>query len=109
MTINRIGPWLPPLDGAAGAGTWWVLRARCGGYYLSATVARRIQRQLGRWWAPRWIAFTDLSGSQVCLRRADVRALVESTPATRAADRRNERAREEEEKADEPPPWADGP
>ena len=91
------------------AGTYWVLRMECGGYYLGAAAARHVERQLGRWWAPRWLAFTDLTGSRIRVRRCDVRALVRSTPATRAADRRLERALEQEEKEEkrDRPDWLD--
>lgn len=112
MTINRIGPFLPPetADGAPRVGTFWFLRLACGGYLIDTRTARRIARLLDRWWdirPRRWITFRDLAGSEVRVRRADIRALVEATPTTRAGDRRIERAREAEEKADSPPPWAE--
>ena len=111
MTTNRIGLFLPPVteDGPPRVGGFWYLRLACGGYYIDARTARRIARMLDRWWGlayPRWLRFRDLAGSEIVVRRADIRALIETTPTTRAADRRFERAREAEEKADEPPPWA---
>lgn len=108
MTMNRIlrRPRDEP-DGAPQAGTFWELRTDNAFFYLDARTAQRILRLLGRWWAPRWIAFTDRAGSQVRLRRTDVRTLVESTPTTRAAERRLEIALEAEDRAQRPP-WMEG-
>ena len=108
MTINRIQhrPREQP-DGAPRAGTYWVLRTEKGLFYLDTRTAHRIMRLLGRWWAPRWLAFADRAGSQVRVRRADVRTLAESTPTTRAADRRLELALEVEER-EQRPPWMEG-
>ena len=112
MTPNRIGPFLPPAEegGAPRIASYWVLRLACGGYLIDPRTARRIARQLDRGWGllpPRWITFRDLAGSEIRIKRSDIRGLVETTPTTRAADRRIERARDAEEKADAPPPWAE--
>lgn len=108
MTINRIARL--PADqggGAPHAGSYWVLRTDGGWFYVDSPTALRIQRSIRRWWGPRWLTFTDRAGSRVCIRRADVRTLDESTPATRAAERRLELALEEEQKQ-ERPPWLEG-
>lgn len=109
MTINRIipRPTAESPDGAPRAGTYWVLRTERMSMYVDARTAQRISALIGRWWAPRWLAFRDLAGSQVRVRRADVRSLVESTPTTRAADRRLEMALEGEER-EQRPPWMEG-
>ena len=107
MITSRISPRLPP-GGAPSAGAFWVLRAECGGWYLDARTARMLQRTLARWWPPRWIAFTDLTGARVVVRRQDVRALLECTIASRAAERRLERALQAELEADRPG-WMDEP
>ena len=110
MTTNRIARWLARGTGESDAprvGSYWVLHTASGGYYLDPRTARTLARVLARAWPRRWIRFRDLAGSEVLVRRCDVRALVETTPTTRAADRRLDRAREVEERADQPPPWAE--
>ena len=84
-----------------------MLRTEGGWFYLDPATALRIQRSIRRWWGPRWLAFTDRTGSRACLRRADVRTLDESTPATRAEERRLEMALEAEQK-EQRPPWMEG-
>ena len=108
MTINRIA--FRPEEAEGGtprAGTYWELRTEKSWFHIDARTAQRVQRLMRRWWAPRWLAFADLSGSQVRIRRADVRSLAESTPTTRAAERRLEIALEAEER-EQRPPWMEG-
>ena len=109
MSMNRITnrPTADLPGGTPRAGTYWVLRTEKISLYVDARTALRIARQLGRWWGPRWLAFRDRAGSTVRVRRADVRSLVESTPTTRAADRRLELALEGEER-EQRPPWMEG-
>ena len=108
MTINRIAFRQVEEDGEAPrAGTYWVLRTALGWFYLDPPTAARVQRVIRRWWAPRWLTFTDRAGSRVCIRRDDVRTMDESTPATRAAERRMEMALEAEQK-EQRPPWMEG-
>ena len=109
MTINRIIPRpRDEPDEAPRAGTYWELRTeRFVAFCIDARTAQRILALLGRWWAPRWITFRDVAGSQVRVRRGDIRSLVESTPTTRAADRRLEVALEAEER-EQRPPWMEG-
>ena len=68
--------------------------------------ARTIELALARWWTPRWIVFHDLAGSRIRVRTREIRTLTESTAAQRAVDRRIDRDREAEEKADRSP-WDD--
>jgi hypothetical protein len=75
-------------------------------FAVSSETAQWIERQLGRWWGPRWLAFTDLWGARRRVRRSDVDYISESTPAVRAAGRAFRRARKLEEKADRRP-WED--
>lgn len=109
MTINRIARLTTEQEGegAPRAGTYWVLRTESGWFYLDPPTAMRIQRIIRRWWGPRWLTFTDRAGSRACIRRADVRTLDESTPATRAEERRLEMALEQEQK-EQRPPWMEG-
>ena len=109
MTINRIAFRQTEEEegGAPRAGTYWVLRTDSGWFYLDTPTAMCVQRTLRRWWVPRWLTFTDRTGSRVCIRSADLRNLDESTPSTRAAERRLEMALEAEQK-EQRPPWMEG-
>ena len=87
-------------------GDYWMVRGEFGGFAVRAAVAARIERELDRRFPPRWIHFTDLAGSRVRVRSAQVRCVVEATAAQRATDRQLDRAREKEEEADRRP-WED--
>jgi hypothetical protein len=75
-------------------------------YQVTSDVARRIRTALDRWLPPRWITFHDRIGCRVRIRTIHVRSITECTAEQRAAERRLERAREEEEKEDRRP-WDD--
>jgi hypothetical protein len=51
---------------------------------------------------PEWVEFTDLFGATQCVRSQDVVRISESTARTRGRVRAFLRARQEEEKSDEP-------
>jgi hypothetical protein len=104
--VNRIGPLLGDVPGEEGYGDFHVVSGSFGAVCVSAKTARAIERELDRRRPPRWLAFRDRSGSRVRVRTREVRAVCESTAAQRAYDRRMERAREREERADRPA-WED--
>jgi hypothetical protein len=80
------------------------------GLFFSACVTREtadyVEAALSRWWVPRWLVFRDRSGSRIRVRTSLIRSVGESTPEQRAADRKIDRARKREEKADRSP-WDD--
>ena len=67
--------------------------------------ARRVEGLLDRNTVPQWVVFNDRSGSRFRVRTEWIRSFCESTTEQRAADRRYERARKREEKADKS--WED--
>ena len=91
---------------APGLGDYWMVRGEFGGYAVRPAVAAAIERELDRRWPRRWISFTDIAGSRVRVRSAQIRTLVEATAAQRATDRELDRARTAEEEADRRP-WVD--
>lgn len=103
--MNRITRYLeePPEEQY---GDFYVVAGDFGRIGVTHAVARRIQAVLDRWFVPRWIEFPDRVGSTVRVRTSDIRSFIESTVEQRAADRRLERAREEEEKGNRRP-WED--
>ena len=85
---------------------YWVLSGDCGWYSVSAETAERVARCLTRPWLPRWVEFTDLSGSRVRVKARQVDVIFESTAAQRTRERAFARARKLERKADRRP-WED--
>ncbi len=110
MVINRIRALAGGPGGGGGdeasCGDFFEVSGLFGQLYVTAAVARDIERQLDARWPARWVTFRDRSGSRVRLRAQDVRAIVESTAQQRAADRLFARARAIEAMADRPP-WED--
>lgn len=106
--MNRIKELLegPEDDGLPTYGDFWVIRAQYGCFYVTSEVARGIERRLQRRWVPRWITFADVVGSRIPLRSATVHGVYECTAAQRAAERKLDRERRLEEKADRQP-WED--
>lgn len=104
--MNRITRYLEDSTENPSYGDFVVVAGEFGRVGVSHAVAREIQRVLDRWILPRWIEFPDRVGSIVRVRTKGIRSLVESTVEQRAADRKLERARDEEEKADRRP-WDD--
>lgn len=104
LDMNRITRYLE--ESAEHCGDFYVVAGEFGRVSVTHAVAHRIQAVLDRWIVPTWIVFPDRVGSIVRVRTRHIRALVESTVEQRAADRRLDRAREEEEKADRRP-WDD--
>ena len=95
-----------PLPDEERYGDFFVVSGAFGALSVTAETAHAIARELDRRRPPKWLAFRDRSGSHVRVRTRDVRALCESTVSQRAYDRRMERAREREDRADRES-WSD--
>jgi len=105
--LNRVGAFLEPVeDEEPPYGDFVVVSGPFGSLCVTRDVARDIERVLDRRWRPRWVVFRDRVGSRVRVRTNEIRLVVESTAAQRAGDRRLDRARRKEEKADRRP-WED--
>jgi len=105
IDMNRITRYLeePPEEQY---GDFYVVAGDFGRVGVTHAVARHIQAVLDRWFVPTWIEFPDRVGSIIRVRTRHIRSFTESTVEQRAADRRLERARDEEEKGDRRP-WDD--
>jgi hypothetical protein len=68
--------------------------------------AMAVERQLDQLPPPTWIVFQSLTGARHRIQSASVTRISESTAAQRATGRAFDRARELEEKKDQPP-WDD--
>ena len=101
--MNRIARHLDESPDNPTYGDFVVISGAFGRVSISHEVAHRIVTVLNRWFVPAWIEFPDRVGSLVRVRSRDIRVLVESTVAQRAADRRLDRARNEEEDGDRRP------
>jgi len=104
--MNRLASYLeepqePELDES-----FFIVETTSYWFPVTADTARRIERQLDRWWGPRWITFTDLYGGRRRVLRSTVDLVYESTPALRAAARAFRRARKHESET-ERNPWED--
>ena len=106
--MNRIRQLIEPLEEEQPYGDFWVVSGPFGSVCVAAETARDLERQLDRRWRPAWLVFRDRVGSRIRVRACDVRAIVESTAAQRAADRSLERRRRLEEESDRPPWERDG-
>ena len=105
--MNRVRALLEPVeDEEPPYGDFVVVSGPFGSLCVTRDVARDIERLLDRRWRPRWVVFRDRVGSRVRVRTNEIRLVVESTAAQRAGDRRLDRARRKEEKADRRP-WED--
>ena len=105
--MNRITRYLEEAPEEPRYGDFWVVAMYpFGCFHVNSVVAGCIRAQLDRWVTPKWITFHDRVGSLVRVRSSHIRSIVECTTEQRAADRRLDRAREEEEKADRRP-WDD--
>ena len=98
LTLLRDG--IPPPEPER-YGDFWVVSGPFGSVCVTAPTARAIVRQLDGKEPTAWVVFRDRSGSHIRVRAGDVRALIESTAAQRAYDRRMARARDHEVQADE--------
>ena len=86
-------------------GDFFVIAWTFGCAEVTSETAHRVERLLDRNAVPSWVVFNDRSGSRFRVRSELVRCIYESTAEQRAADRRYERARKREERADKS--WED--
>ena len=66
---------------------YWLVTPRCS-YPVSAVMGEHVERQVNRWPRPRWITFVDLAGARIRLRASEVVGFEQSSPETRAWQRR---------------------
>ena len=86
--------------GAAAAAHFFVVSTGQRFWYVSTAMARFIEAELDRLWAPAWISFVDLSGSRVRVLASEIRLIVESGSEQRAFDRALERRMDREAEGD---------
>jgi hypothetical protein len=100
--MTRIRLYLENVEDTEDArvGAYFAVRGDFGVFYVTPTMAERIERALDRRDVAQWLKFTDWVGSRVRVRAVQVRAIVEITPEQRAGERKFERALRLEEKAD---------
>ena len=102
ITMNRMSRYLEssPEDQY---GDFFVVAGEFGSAGVTCDTAAEIEAVLERENVPDWIVFDDRVGSRFRVRTRQIRSIVESTSAQRAADRRYERARQREEQEDRRP------
>jgi hypothetical protein len=66
---------------------YWLITRRCS-YPISIVMLRHVERELNRWPRPRWITFVDLAGARIRLRSTMIDGIEQSSPETRAWQRR---------------------
>ena len=66
---------------------YWLITRRCN-YPVSVVMLRHVERELNRWPRPRWITFVDLAGARIRLRSTMIDGIEQSSPETRAWQRR---------------------
>jgi hypothetical protein len=100
--MSRIRLYLENIEGAEDArvGAFFAVRGEFGVFYVTPTMAERIERALDRRDVPTWLKFTDWAGSRIRIRPAGIRSIIQVTPEQRATDRKLHRALEREEKDD---------
>src|SRR5688572_8716478 len=67
---------------------YYLLIARRCNYPISVVMLRHVERELNRWPQPRWITFVDLAGARIRLRSTVIEGFEQSSPETRAWQRR---------------------
>ena len=101
--MNRIRNYLdepPEPPELPNLGDFYIVAGDFGRMSVEADVARRIAGVLDSWRPRTWLEFRDRAGSLIRVRVRHIRSIIESTARQRAADRRLERAQQNEEKAD---------
>jgi hypothetical protein len=101
--MNRIRNYLdepPEPPELPHLGDYYVVAGDFGRMAVEADVARQIAAVLDSWRPRTWVEFRDRAGSRIRVRVRHIRSIIESTAVQRAADRRLERAQQDEEKAD---------
>ena len=100
---NRIARFIEEEPAEDSAGDFFVVAGEFGAVCVDRETAARVEAVLDRWLVPTWVVIGDRSGSRLRIRTRQIRSIVESTAAQRAADRRFDRARQREE--DDRRPW----
>ena len=103
--MNRVSNYFDEPQGG-GYGDFYAVAGERLWAAVTREEAERIEELLDRTPAPEWIVFHDRVGSRFRVRTSVIRVIIQSTAEQRTADRRLERAREEEEKEDRKP-WDD--
>ena len=89
-----------PEDERPPASEFFEVVARCEVFYVARKTAERLFVELASDRRPRWVRFTDIHGSCVCVRGGLIEYVRESGEAQRAAERAFRRERRREWKAD---------
>lgn len=87
-------------------GDFYVISGSFGSACVTRETAEQVERCLDMRPPPPWVVFRDRVGSRVRVRTSHIRCVAECTAEQRAGDRRLDRARRREEKADRRP-WED--
>ena len=100
--MSRIRLYLENIEDTEDArvGAFFAVRGEFGVFYVTPTMAERIERALDRRDVHQWLKFTDWAGSRVRIRAAQIRSIVEVTPEQRTTERKLYRALRLEQKAD---------
>ncbi len=87
----------PPYD------EFFVVSGEFGRVFVTREVACCLRKTFNRLVEPKWLEFRDCTGSLIRVRARLVNVIVESTAATRAADREFAKARRDEDNANQRP------
>ena len=98
--MNRIERYFQKSPNAEHYGDFVAIVGSFGWVAVNHEVAGTIRTMLDQWRVPDWIEFHDRVGSLIRIRPGDIRCLTESTLEQRAAERRLNYARRQEEQAD---------
>lgn len=104
--INRLKDYIEEPEEPTPEGDFFVVAVKYEDFFVTRETAERILRDLDARAPPRWLRFTDVNGSRVCIRGDLIDYVRECTAAQRTAERAFRRARRLEEKADRRP-WED--
>jgi hypothetical protein len=102
--INRVKQYLRRAPPTEPPETYAVIELEHAAIPVYGWMAARVSAQLQRVWTPRWIAFRDIAGAPYLVRSRSIRAVMSSTPRTRALVRAFYRARDREREQDEDTP-----
>jgi hypothetical protein len=101
--MNRIQHLFDEPSEHPSAGEFFVVAGEFGRVFVTREVAEALRATFRRLIVPTWLEFRDQVGSLVRVRSRHVMVIVESTPETRAADRRHDEARSAEENSNRRP------
>lgn len=104
MMINRVKQYLRRAPPKEPPDSYAVIELDAMSIPVYGWMGARVSAQLQRVWTPRWIAFRDISGAPYLVRAQSIRAVLGSTPQTRALVRAFYRARDRERELDEDTP-----